>query len=208
MDQPLRLHANIGGGGRMVPLVDAVTGEPLAWVPPGVMPERIMVAGASFEQRNRGDAIELSNGARDGSGATVRYASRGAPAGRNALRHLARGLGFSDDTLVLRDDMYHHFGGALFGRLLQLGGIKSGPLRSQSDPRDLAGQDLEALAAGAWQDLEGLCGFGPFQRELPVSVRREAVVRTVAAHRFGEWLQRMRLATNASAEQGGILDEA
>lgn len=68
------------------------------------MPDRIVVAGASFEQRDRGDVIELSNRRRDANGAPVRCASRGAPAGRNALRHLARGLGFSDDTLIVRND--------------------------------------------------------------------------------------------------------
>ncbi len=208
MDQPMRLHANIGGGGHVVPLVDSVTGEPLAWVPPGALPDRILVAGASFHHRDRGDAIELSNGSRDGTGAPVRYASRGAPAGRNALRHLARGLGFDDDAVVLHGETYHHFGGALVGRLLRLVDVKSGPLRSQEDPRILADQDLEALAAASWEELESLCGFGPFQRDLPASVRRESVIRTVAAHRLEEWIGALRLEQSVSPEQGRILQDA
>lgn len=208
MDQPMRLHANIGGGGRVVPLIDAVTGEALAWIPPGALPAKIVVAGASYAQRDRGDAVELSNGSRDGSGAAVRYASRGAPIGRTALRHLARGLGLPVNALVLHGGRFYHFGGALFSRLLKLAGMTSDPLSSAEDPRKLAELDFATLAASEWETLEWSCGFGPFQRELPDSVRAEAVSRTVGEYRFEEWLRRMDLVTTITAEQAAILAQA
>lgn len=208
MDDPMRLHANIGGGGRVVPLVDSVTGEALAWVPRGAHPSKIMVAGASYTQQHRGDVIELTNGVRGGSGKPVRYASRAAPSGRNALRHLARGLGFPDQSLVLQDNLFVHFGGALFGRLLTLGGVKSGPLRSQDDPRRLLDVDVERLVSASWESLEGLCGFGPFQRDLPQDLREEAVVRTVRAHGFAHWVGSLGNPVRPSPEQGKILQEA
>lgn len=208
MDTPMRLHGNIGGSGRVIPLVDSVTGEALAWVPRGALPSKIMVAGASYRQHDRGDEIELTNGVVGGSGKPVRYASRSAPAGRNALRHLARGLGFSDRALVLHQDQFVHFGGALFGRLLTLGGVGSGPLRCEDDPRRLLNIDVDVLAASDWETLESLCGFGPFQCELPAAIREEAVVRTVRAHRFAEWLECLERADGPSHEQAAILDEA
>ncbi len=208
MDQPMRLHGNIGGGRHVVPLMDAVSGEALAWVPRGELPSKIMVAGASYALQNRGDVIELSHGGRDRTGAAVPYASRAAPVGRNALRHLARGLGFPENALVTYGGHFHHFGGAFFGRLLTLVGMKSGPLRSQEDPRVLAKTDIDSLAASNWQALTALCGFGPFHRDLPDAVRREAVVKTVSEYGFGEWVRSLELVTAVSGEQAAVLDQA
>lgn len=208
MDQPMRLHGNIAGNGLVVPMVDAVTGEALAWVPRGRMPERVTLAGASYVQHDRGDMIELSNGTRSGRGQAVRYASRAAPAGRNALRHLSRGLGFSDGDLVDHQGTFIHFGGALFGRMLTLGGIRAGPLRSPEDPRRLLDSDLDALVAGGWKALEKLCGFGPFHTDLPDAVRREAVERTVAAHGFRPWLESLKGPVQPSPAQAAVLSQA
>jgi hypothetical protein len=33
LDQPLRLHANIGSVAGLLPVVDAISGDPIAWVP-------------------------------------------------------------------------------------------------------------------------------------------------------------------------------
>jgi superfamily II DNA/RNA helicase len=208
MDAPMRLHGNIGGAGAVVPLVDAVTGDALAWVPRGQKDGRIVLAGSSFLAEDRGDRIELRAGTRGGTGAQVRYANRAAPLGRNALRHLARGLGFRDDSLVQVEGTWCHFGGALFGRLLELAGLDASAVTSQNDPRTAATVDVSELSRRSWEALEPLCGFGPFHRLLPNAVRREAVVETVRAHGFGEWLKALRVEEHVSLEQRGILEQA
>ncbi len=207
MDQPMRLHANIGGG-RMIPLVEAVTGEALAWVPAGTNAKKIVLAGSSYVPIDRGDVIELSNPVRGGTGKPMRYANRAAPLGRNALRHLARGLGLSDRVLIMHQAECIHFGGELFARILTCGGIKSGPLRANEDPRKMTGADVAKIAARDWERLERLCCFGPFQHDLPRAVRKEAVVETVLAHGFAEWLESLEPVATLSAEQAAVLDQA
>ena len=206
--QPMRLHGNIAGGGRVTPLVDSITGEAIAWIPPDRLPNRIIVAGTTYSQRERGEVIELSSPETGGAGAAVRYTNKRAPIGRSALRHLALGIGLPENALVLHAGAYHHFGGALFGAVLTLAGTHSGPLRADGDPRRLAGIDLRPLVAMHWQSLERLCGFGPFQRDLPVSIRQAAVVETVAAHGFSEWLGRLTLVGSLDEGQLELLDSA
>lgn len=208
MDQPMRLHANIGGSGSMVPLVDAVTGEPLAWVPRSRLNDRVVLAGSSYLAQDRGDRIELAQAQSGGQGNSIRYASRAAPLGRTPLRHLCRGLGLPDTALVHFDGEYVHFGGALFGRLLTLCGVDSGPVRSSDDPRRVAGVDVLEVARRSWDSLEALCGFGPFQRSLPLEVRREAVVDTVRNHDLPGWIASLRFADAISADQTAILVQA
>lgn len=206
--QPMRLHGNIASDGRLTPLVDAVSGEAIAWIPEDHLPKRILVAGSSYTQRERGDVIELSNPERGGAGAALRYTNRSAPIGRSALRHLAMGLGLPDNALVIHDGVYHHFGGALFGALLKLAGVPSGPLRSQGDPRMVRATDIRPIISARWQELERLCGFGPFQRDLPDRVREAAVAETVAAHGFQAWLDGLVVVGPLSSAQLEILKAA
>jgi ATP-dependent helicase Lhr and Lhr-like helicase len=207
MDSPMRLHGNIGGSGAVIPLVDAVTGDPVAWIPRGNTEARIVVAGASYQADNRGDRVELRYRKKGGAGAQIRYANRGTPLGRTALRHLCVGLGLPDPVVVSGAE-HVHFGGALFARLLTLAGIESGPLRASSDPREALKGDLLAVTDRQWERLEGLCGFGPFHSELPESLRREAVIETVRAHDPVGWLSSMQAQEHVSAEQQRILDGA
>ena len=98
-----------------------------------------------------------------------------------------------------------HFGGALFARILGAAGIPSGPLRSHSDPRAASGVDLANLAGTSWAAFEALCGFGPFQRDLPDEARREAVVQSVRASGFLEWVNGLQPIDALDAEQERIL---
>ena len=209
MEKPMKLHGNIGSpGGQTVPLVDGVTGDPIAWVARGGTDRKIVLAGSAFRTVDAGDRIELySDGAGTG-GRPPRYASRGAPVGRAALLHLARGLGLPANALVPLDGMYVHFGGALLGRLLLLAGFESGPLRSVGDPRWLRPGDLTRLASKLWEELEPLCGFGPFHSKLPDSLRRKAVIATVFAHQPEEWVAGMVEKGDLSPRQAEILRQA
>jgi ATP-dependent Lhr-like helicase len=206
MDQPMRLHGNIGGSGSVVALVDAVTGEPLAWVPRQATAGRIVLAGTSFVPEHREDRIELHGGRRGGDGAPLRYASRRAPIGRTALRHLCLGLGLPENALVREGDLFVHFGGALFGRALQLAGIPSGPLRSEGDPR--AAPQLLMLAEREWPSLESLCGFGPFQSSLPDAARRDAVVETLRAADLDAWKADLAEVDELDETQRALLADA
>jgi ATP-dependent helicase Lhr and Lhr-like helicase len=206
MDQPMRLHGNIGGSGSVVPLVDAVTGEPLAWVPRQATHGRIVLAGSSFVPEHREDRIELRAARRGGDGAVIRYASRKAPVARSALRHLCVGLGLPDRALVRYTDLFVHFGGALFGRALQLAGMPSGALRSEGDPR--AAPHLLESAEAHWRDLESLCGFGPFQSDLPDTARRDAVIETVRAMNLDEWRAGLNDVSELDEEQRRVLAQA
>jgi ATP-dependent Lhr-like helicase len=208
MESDMRVHANIGAAGHMVPLVDAVTGEPLAWVSPRQTMGRLQVAGASYVATRTDDGIELRAPRRGGRGASVSYGARRAPVGRTALRHLALGLGLKETALVQRGSEWVHFGGALFARLLSLAGIASDPLRARKDPRPAAAVNIAASVSRRWEDLEPLCGFGPFQSQLPRPVRKEGVILGVSASGFEQWVRSLEVATSLDGRQAAILDSA
>ena len=81
----------------------------------------------------------------------------------------------------------------------------SGALR---DPRLVVGRSATRTGAGGWKTIEKLCGFGPFQRQLPEAIREEAVRATVEASGFSVWLQEMELVEGLSEEQAEVLAEA
>ena len=206
MDKPFQLHCNIDGGGSTVPVVDAVTGQALAWVPKGQNLERMVVAGTGFKAVDRGDVIEMVDATKGGAGKPVRYTSKRAPVGRTALAHLRRGLGLPENALVRDAEGFVHFGGAVAGRLLTLAGVKSGALRSEEDPRKVSTEALQHAVETGWQKLEALCGFGPFQRSLPESVRKEAVLVTIRAHDVPGWLEKLSEPLQVTEEQRRVLD--
>jgi ATP-dependent helicase Lhr and Lhr-like helicase len=208
MCRPMRLHGNIGGSGMLLPLVDSVTGDPLAWVPRAQSGGRVVFAGTSYSSREREDRIELGDPEHGGTGGAIRYATRAAPITRNGLVHLARGLGLPQGALVRDRNLYVHFGGALFARVLALAGISATPLRSDQDPRTAATHDVLGLVNGHWKSLESVCGFGPFQHNLPASLRQAAVVRTFEAHAFGNWISEMAAVDDLADEQRAILEDA
>lgn len=208
MDSPFRLHCNIDGGSNMVPIVDAVTGQSMAWIPRGQSAGRLVVAGEAFDPIDRGDVIEMHGRKRGGDGKAVRYASRAAPVGAIALAHLRRGLGLPENALIDLNGTFIHFGGAVTGRLLSLAGAESGPLRSVNDPRNLTREALDNALEKNWERFEALCGFGPFHRLLPAAMRREAVLQTVRAYRIPDWLDRLELCPSVSDEQARILEDA
>lgn len=207
MDQPLKLHGNIDASGKLRPVIDGVTGEPLAWVSPAGLPEKVLLGGGSYRLIDRGDSLEAMHTAHDGSGRTARYDSRRAPIGRSALRHLSRGLGFQDHEMISYRGRHYHFGGALFGRLLNLAGHGAGPVWSDEDPRTIRERDFETLTSQHWRDLESFCGFGPFHQLLPDVVRREAVLRTIRMRDIKGWLGDMVSRSSVTPEQAGILDQ-
>src|SRR5205814_1815487 len=117
MDNPLRLHANIGGASE-IPVVDDVTGDAIAWVPRQAVAKRIVVAGKTYMATRGDDEIRVQEDRPQGGEDTVRYAARRMPLTRAALRHLALGLGLRETALARHNGVWIHFGGALYATLL------------------------------------------------------------------------------------------
>ncbi len=191
MERPMQLHGNIGSSGRMIPVVDGLTGEPVAWVPRQAAPSRLVIAGQAFKAKRTDDAIELGGAAPSETAQTLRYAISKAPVLRNALRHLSLGLGLGDAALVRQDGQWIHFGGALYGELLNRAGCRSTSLSSTDDPRQFAGADFTKVVERHWESLESLCGFGPFHRQLPGGLRRASVLGSVDLPAFTHWLSHL-----------------
>lgn len=200
MDSDLRLHANIGGAGGLMAVVDDVTGEPIAWVPRQRAAKTIHLAGRMFETEATADAIRVRERDKADNGQPLRYATRKAPMMRSALRHLALGLGLPETAVVLGQHGWTHFGGALYASMLQSLGVAGGPLSSESDPRRASLGSLEESCRRNWPRLETLFGFGPFQRELPVELREAAVMDSLPLGSFAEWLQNMEEATLSESQ--------
>jgi hypothetical protein len=204
MDKPMVLHSNIDGGRRGVPLIDAITGDPIAWVNPPKSGKRILLAGSSFLVKRTHDAYELSFKRPGGEGRSLMYDSHAPPVGRNALRHLCLGLGLPENALCRVEGRWVHFGGALYSRLLTLSGIDSDPLTSAVDPRRAAEIDLERIINRNWERLEKLCAFGPFHDDLPSQIRKAAVIASVPIRKFLQWLMTME-ECQITPEQGLVL---
>lgn len=203
MDSPRELHGNIEGGASR-PMVDAMTGQPIAWVSGSVV-GTVSVGGVTYLANDNGDSIELRRQSGGPAGAAVRYGARSAPGLRETLLHLRRGLGWSDDSLVRFEGRYWHFGGALAAGLLAAADCAGEAWASPTDPRVVADADFDWLARNNWKPLEKLCGFGPNQRRLPESLRQEAVAKTARRLKLNDFLRRRRLVTEVSAEQAAIL---
>ena len=127
--------------------------------------------------------------------------------GQRTPSPLPRG-GLRDNVLLDRDGTFFHFGGALFARLSGLAGLRSDALRSGGDPRSLPKEVFARLAQDRWEQIEPMCGFGPFQRELSDAVRQASVIETVRAHDFPGWIERLVLEMDVSREQWNIIEQA
>jgi hypothetical protein len=206
MDVPFRLHSNIGGAGRLVPVIDAITGDPIAWVPKQPSGRRIVLAGSTYLAAETPEAIEVRATRPSGDAAPLRYAAKSAPLTRAALRHLALGLGLSDRALVRLGSQWIHFGGAVFGCVVSLLGHESGALSSESDPRVLRDRDVAAVVEAGWESLEPFCGFGPLHRNLPRRLRKAAVLASLSIAEFRRWLEDLELC-DLTREQSAILEE-
>lgn len=204
MDSDFRLHGNIGSVGGVVPVVDDVTGEPIAWVPRQSVAKAVQLAGRVFEAELTQDAIRVRERRQSANPETFRYATRRAPMMRTALRHLALGLGLPENALVARSGMWIHFGGALYAAMLRLLGVPGGALSSETDPRSANVEGLLDAARRGWQDLETLFGFGPFQRRLPDELRQASVVDSLPAIPFRQWIESLE-ETELSEEQARLL---
>jgi ATP-dependent Lhr-like helicase len=206
MDNPLRLHANIGGAGE-IPIVDDVTGDAIAWVPRQKVGKRIVVAGKTYVATPGEDEIRVKEESPKGSEESVRYSTRRMPLTRAALRHFARGMGLPDSALVEHNGSWIHFGGALFASLLRLTGFEGTAYGSVRDPRKADLGELDIQCARHWASIETLFGFGPFQRALPTSLRKRSVVESVPAAAVRQWQQSLCVGP-LSFEQRRILTTA
>jgi len=191
MDNPLALHANIGNGMKGIPLIDAVTGDPIAWVIPPRPGSTVVLAGSSYEVARTTDAYELHNEIPGGRGKRLMYNPRSAPVSRSALRHLCAGLGLKENAVVRVDNKWIHFGGALYAKLLDLAGVDSHALSSDDDPRHALSADIDVIIDRNWEQLERFCGFGPYHDDLPRSIRKVAVKASIPMDDFSLWLERM-----------------
>jgi hypothetical protein len=68
--------------------------------------------------------------------------------------------------------------------------------------------DLASVIDQGWEELETLCGFGPFHRELPRPLRKRAVVEAVPSTLFREWLAGLEEVARLDPEQEAILGSA
>lgn len=201
MDRPLQLHANIGSSGRMIPVVDALTGQAVAWVPRQTAPAAVSIAGRSFVAKWTDDAIELSSPTSSSGAQGLRYAAARAPVLRSALRHLGLGLGLGETPLVREDGKWVHFGGALFGEMLNLIGCASDNMASIEDPRKFDPSKLQVALEKNWATVEPLCGFGPYHRDLPVPLRKSAVLDSLPLAGFQRWIGALQLVELDSSQR-------
>jgi ATP-dependent helicase Lhr and Lhr-like helicase len=207
MDAPFRLHGNIGGSGSLVPVVDDVTGDPIAWVPRQEIDDALTIAGRHFTAEATDDAIRVRERDPGTSAGALRYAARRAPISRSALRHLAIGVGLPPSALVRRGTDWLHFGGALFGTALSLLGGDSGALSSKDDPRRVSVAAIRPTAEKHWQKLEKFFGFGPFQRMLPADLRQRAVADSFPYRPFDDWIAGFQ-EVSTTADQNRVLSQA
>lgn len=204
MDSDRRLHANIGDAAGLIPVVDDVTGDPIAWVPRQAVNHPIQLAGRIFDAERTPEAIRVRERSRPAKADALRYATRRAPVMRSALRHLALGLGLQEAALVHGPTGWVHFGGALYAGMLRLLGVAGGALSSETDPRRVSLGTLQDACRRNWEGLETFFGFGPFQRCLPQDLRRAAVMDSLPVETFTTWLETLE-EVSLSAEQERVL---
>jgi hypothetical protein len=163
-----------------------------------------LLAGSSFKINRTPEAYELRLEVPGGRGKALTYSFSSPPIGRVSLHHLCLGLGLPKNALCRADGRWIHFGGALYSRLLELGGIDTNPLSSSEDPRKALTADLEKIVDRHWERLERLCSFGPFHGDLPRPIRKAAVKVTVPIDAFRKWLDMLEECP-ISLEQRSIL---
>lgn len=207
MDNPMALHSNISGGGSTVPLIDAVTGDTLAWVGKPRTKQRVQLAGSSFQIVRTPEAYELRSRVPGGAGKTLDYGWSSPFVGRSALRHLCLGLGLPETAICRFGDRWIHFGGKLYSRILSFSGVDSDPMSSGSDPRAIASADFEKVVDRHWEKLERFCSFGPSHKDLPRPVRKAAVIASIPIGAFKGWLE-AKEECRISEEQASILFSA
>lgn len=208
------MHGNIDGGATGTPVVDAVTGETLAHIPAGSqVPERISIAGANWTVRQGRGEILLEGSTLQGPLGAIRYGSRKGPVTRAFARHVALGLGLTDQDLVVYtgvgESLVLHFGGSIYERVLMaltgaqpvpgLGGVAIRGLR-QVDLEGLASDNhrVESVLMSCLDESPGLIAPGPMHSLLPPTLRSRTCSELVPAADFLEWV-RMRQISEVSA---------
>lgn len=199
------MHGNIDAAATGTPVVDAVTGETVAHIPAGSkVPERISIAGANWTVKQGSGEILLQGSPARGSQGSIRYGSRKGPVTRAFARHLALGLGLTDQDLVVYtgggESLVMHFGGSIYERVLSaltgaqpaagLGGIAiRGPL--QLDLAGLASDDrrVESVLLSCLDDSPGLVTPGPMHSLLPPSLRSRTCRELVPTADFVQWVR-------------------
>ena len=199
------MHGNIDGAAAGTPVVDAVTGETVAHIPLGSkVPERISIAGANWTVKQGSGEILLQGSPARGSQGSIRYGSRKGPVTRAFARHVALGLGLTDQDLVfytgVGESLVLHFGGSIYERVLSalsgaqpvagLGGIAfRGPL--QLDLARLGSDEsrVETILLSCLDDSPGLVAPGPMHSLLPSALRSRTCRELVPTADFVQWVR-------------------
>lgn len=199
------MHGNIDGAAAGTPVVDAVTGETVAHIPLGSrIPERISIAGANWTVKQASGEILLQGSTARGSQGSIRYGSRKGPVTRAFARHVALGLGLTDQDLVFYsgggESLVMHFGGSIYERVLTsltgamavagLGGIAiRGLLPAELEGLASETTRVEAVIMSCLDDSPGLIAPGPMHSLLPASLRSRTCRELVPPADFMHWVR-------------------
>lgn len=200
------LHSNIGAGRGGVPVVDASTGEVVAYVsqvPEGA--ERVALAGEHWEVVNETGEFLLRPAEGTARAEAFRYSARRGPVKGAFASHVQRGFGFAPQeapVLSSRGDwLWFHFGGSAFQVALQVlspglarvkgleglavrGALDLPSLRRLCEDHQSMCTTLEVRA----DLLESALASGPYQSYLPPNIRASVTLELLDPLRFSRWV--------------------
>jgi ATP-dependent Lhr-like helicase len=204
------MHGNIDSGGAGMPVVNVVTGETIAHLPPGTRVDReVSLGGQTWQARvERGEVLlRGTDGKRSAAG--VRYAASAGSVGYPFARHVALGLGLSDACLVCVNHSsgpyLFYFGGELIGRILRalhpgllaapnlvgialMGYVEGAAAITSVDP-----QKVRLVWSEVAQASARALGCGQHHRWLPSSVQQRTC-REIFPFEFADrWLKSRKL---------------
>lgn len=212
------MHGNIDGNAGGTPVVDAVTGETIAHIPPGSrIPDQISLAGSNWRVRVEQGEVLLNGIDTAVARGAIRYGARRGPVGRAFGRHAALGLGVGERAIVLltrnSERFTFHFGGSLFEHVITslvaglrplsgLGGIAvaGSPARPIADAAADA-KRVEDLLMDCLRASPGLVSPGPYHAQLPAAVQEQTLRELLPVEDLLEWIQ-TRIPTEVDAESG------
>jgi hypothetical protein len=211
------MHGNIDNGSFGTPVIDAVTGETVAHIPMGsTFADQIAIGGANWRVVQSAGEVTLEPLKTGSTREAIRYGARKGPVGRAFARHVAIGMGLSDQDVVvlnfLGGSYVFHFGGSAFEimlatmvsgleRLSGLGGIAlHGSLTNEDLQNEAA---IELLATTARQRMDGMTGMfalGPFHKMLPAELQVETILKLFSPNDFCDWVRSRKVVTTTEGD--------
>jgi len=205
------LHHNFATESKGLPVINAGTGEVLAWVAsPPTESGPVALAGRHWHCTVVSDEIILSPTTPKQAATACRYASRGAPCRRASAAHVQRGLGLAPhETIVISGEesvIWWHFGGFAYEQLLlaafhSLRAWKHAPGLAVLGNPDLQGLyrlarqplQLRELVASLAAHLAPSFSPGKYHDYLPDDVQQAVTAELFDLPTFCQWLQSLKL---------------